>query len=112
MKLNIAPLSGGIMLLGLFGFFFGILFLINITLNWGIIVTFIGALIFIASLVSMTKAPSLDELAIDEHIEDRKKRIKTLSHKEYLEEIHKQQKAKPKTKSVRKKTSKKRTVKK
>lgn len=72
---KVAPLSGGFMLTGMFGLLFATMFLNQYSLNWAFIVGIVSFSMFVASMISMTKAPIEDELLIDEHIADRKKRI-------------------------------------
>ena len=120
MRQDIHPLSGGFMLFGLFGFLFALTFLRNYSLNWSFLVGSISAIMFVASMISMTHNPIEDELLIDEHISKRKNRVKIYSLKEWKEhetrlrlrhelQLKKLNSLKPKTtiKKTKKKTSKK-----
>jgi hypothetical protein len=91
--IQVAPLTGGFMLIGLLAFFLAVFFIRTISLDWAFIIGFIGAIMFFASMVSMTKAPVPEELLIDEHIQDRRSRVRVMSKKEY-EEYLKQKQAK------------------
>ena len=126
MKQQVAPLSGGFMLLGMFGFLIAVMFVKNYSLDWAFILGSVSAIMFVASMISMTKAPVEEELLLDEHISDRKRRVKIYTLKEYkahealMKEKHKQElqalkeakpEVKPKNKPNTKKTSKKSTKK-
>ncbi|MGE0792629.1 MAG: hypothetical protein AB7V77_00450 [Candidatus Woesearchaeota archaeon] len=75
---KVAPLSGSFMLVSMLGILISTLFLKNYSLNWAFIVGFISICMFVASFISMTYAPIEEELAIDEHHEVRKARIKVM----------------------------------
>lgn len=83
MRKDIAPLSGSFLLVGLFLLFLGLLVIIPISLNYGLLVTIFGGIMVIASLISTTYGPVEAELALDEHVSERKQRVKKLSKKEY-----------------------------
>lgn len=121
MKQNVAPLSGGVMIVGMFGFLIAVMFLKNYSLNWAFIVGTVSAIVFVASLISMTHAPIEDELLLDEHISDRRRRVKIYTLKEYkahellMKERHKRElealkKSKPDSKKTVKKANKKKTL--
>lgn len=122
MKQHVAPLSGGMMIIGMFGFLVAIMFLKNYSVNWAFIVGTVSAILFVASLISTTKGPVEEELLLDEHTEDRRKRVKiyTLAeykkHEELMRARHKEElaalkEAKPEIKSKKKtkKTTKRKT---
>ncbi len=111
--IEIAPLSGGFMLIGLLAFFSAILFIGPAFNNdWAFIIGFIGALMFFASMISMTKAPVPEELLIDEHLSNRESRVKVMSKRHYKAYV-KAQKAQAKAKkTTKKKVAKKKVVKK
>lgn len=73
--IKVAPLSGSFMLVSMLGIAVSTMFLSKYSLNWAFIIGFLSVCMFIASLISMTKAPVEAELAIDEHKEVRKQRI-------------------------------------
>ena len=75
---KVAPLSGSFMLLSMFGILFSTMFLMKYSINWGFIVLFVSSCMFIASFISMTKAPIEEELLIDEHHTERNSRIKRI----------------------------------
>jgi len=121
MKQNIAPLSGGMMIIGMFGFLIAIMFLKNYSLNWAFILGTISIIIFVASLISVTQAPVEEELLLDEHISERRRRVKIYTLKEYeahellMKEKHKREleelkKYKPKPVKTVKKATKKKTL--
>jgi len=123
MRNKIAPLSGGFMIVGMFGFLFALIFLRNYSLNWAFIVGSVSTIIFVASLISTTYAPVEEELTLDEPLSERKRRVKIYSLKEYEEhlkqlkqrqkkEIEELKKQKPKTRSKKSSTKKTKTTKK
>ena len=59
-RFQVAPLPGGMMLLGMLGFLVVMVYTAygNISITWGFTLGFVFALIFIASMISMTKAPT------------------------------------------------------
>ena len=63
--MKVAPLSGSFMITAIIGFLIATMFLPQYSLNWAIIVGIISFAMFIASVISMTKAPVEDELALD-----------------------------------------------
>lgn len=110
MRFEVAPLSGGFMLTSIIGFLFAVMFLKNYSLSWAIVIAVVSFVMFIASMISMTKAPIEDELAIDEHYIERKERVKKLTKHEY-EEYLKNEKKKKSLKKPKKKTAKKKVMK-
>ena len=52
-----APLSGGFMIASIVGFFISTIYLMELSLNWGIALAMIFIIMLIASIISMTKAP-------------------------------------------------------
>jgi hypothetical protein len=52
-----APLSGGFMIASIVGFFVSTIYIADLSLNWGFAMAVIFVLMFIASIISMTKAP-------------------------------------------------------
>ena len=120
MKQNVAPLSGGVMIAGMFGFLIAIMFLKNYSLNWAFIVGTVSAIVFVASMISVTKSPVEEELLLDEHTSERRRRVKIYTLKEYkahellMKEKHKRElealkEAKPESKKTVKKAKKKKT---
>jgi glucose uptake protein GlcU len=79
--IKVAPLSSSFMLVSMLGMAFSVMFLQKYSLNWAFIIGFISVCMFIASMISMTKAPIEAELLIDEHKEVRKQRIKVSKSK-------------------------------
>ncbi len=61
---KVAPLSSGYMLMSMFGFVASLVVIIPYNKPWGFAFAFIFTLMFIASIISMTHAPSLDTLEI------------------------------------------------
>lgn len=82
--MKIAPLSGSFLLIGLFAFFFGLLYVVPLSTSIGAAITFFGAIVIIASVISTTHGPVEEELALDEHVSDRKKRVRIIGRREYL----------------------------
>lgn len=78
---KVAPLSSSFMLVSLIGIIISTMFLSKLSLNWAFIVGFVSICMFIASLISMTKAPVEEELMIDEHHTIRKARVKVIKGK-------------------------------
>ena len=60
-----APLSNVYMMASMLGFIISAWFIIPISKPWGFALTLIFLLMFIASVISMSKAPIEDELRID-----------------------------------------------
>lgn len=56
-KFKVAPLSGGFMLTSIVGFAASVLFIYKISISWGVTFMVFFAIMFIASLVSMTYNP-------------------------------------------------------
>jgi len=79
-KLHYAHLSAGFMLTSIVGFFVSIYFIMNkISITWGFTFTLFFTLMFISSVISMTKADYTekeyqDELAIHETPNYKKKK--------------------------------------
>jgi len=65
MNFQAAPLSSGYMLASMLGFLIAVIAIVPISLSWGAAIAFIFALMFIASVISMTHAPVEAELEID-----------------------------------------------
>ena len=57
-ELNIAPLSGGYMVTSLVGFLISAFYIMPNSRKWGFTFVLFFTLMFIASLISMTYAPS------------------------------------------------------
>ena len=57
-ELNIAPLSGGYMVTSLVGFLISAFYIMPNSRQWGFTFVLFFTLMFIASLISMTYAPS------------------------------------------------------
>ncbi len=66
-----APLSAGFMLTSILGFFISIWFIMDLSATWGFTFTLFFIIMFLASLISMTKAEPrpdhMDTLAIHNH---------------------------------------------
>ena len=52
-----APLSGGFMITSIVGFFVSSIYISDFSLNWGFALSIVFIIMFIASIISMTKAP-------------------------------------------------------
>ena len=52
-----APLSGGFMIASIVGFFVSTIYIADFSLNWGFALSVLFIIMFIASIISMTKAP-------------------------------------------------------
>ncbi|MGM5480784.1 MAG: hypothetical protein ACQESE_00055 [Nanobdellota archaeon] len=110
----VAPLSQGFFLASIIGFLIAVMFLSKYSLPWSIVLGVVSAVMFLASMISMTKAPVEDELALDEHVSGRKDRVVVLSKKEYdaLKKVEEESIAKtkksssPKTSSSKKRKGK------
>ncbi len=61
---KVAPLSSGYMLTSMFGFIASLMVIMPMSRPWGLAFALIFALMFIASVISMTHAPSLAALEI------------------------------------------------
>jgi len=64
MAFKAAPLSSGYMLMSMFGFIVSVLVIMDLSRSWGLTLALIFAMMFIASLISMTHAPVLSALEI------------------------------------------------
>ena len=64
-KFKVAPLSNVFMMASMLGFIISAWFIIPVSKSWGFASSLIFLLMFIASLISMSKAPSEAELQID-----------------------------------------------
>jgi len=106
---KIAPLPGSFMLVSIFGFLFALFFLKDYTLNGAVIVGLISIIMFFASVISMTRAPIEDELALEETFKGRKSRVKIVTGRELA--ARKKKAANKNTKKVVKKAAKKKTKK-
>mgnify|MGYP003997598365 FL=1 len=60
-KWHAVPLKGSFMASAMLGFFISAYYVYPKTFNFGVTFMFIFALMFIAALVSMTKAPEINE---------------------------------------------------
>ncbi|RJQ18146.1 hypothetical protein C4573_00295 [Candidatus Woesearchaeota archaeon] len=58
-----ATLSSGFMLTSMLGFLISVLYVYKMDESWGVAFSLIFILMFIASIISMTKAPVADETA-------------------------------------------------
>jgi hypothetical protein len=75
---KVAPLSGGFFLFSIFGFLISTIYVMDISETWGFAFALLFVLMFIASFISMTKAPideqlHLERLAIHEEIHNKQK---------------------------------------
>ena len=52
-----APLNGGFMIASIVGFFVSAIYIAELSLNWGFALSVVFILMFIASIISMVKAP-------------------------------------------------------
>ena len=57
-ELNVAPLSGGYMLTSIVGFLISAFYILPSSKTWGFTFVLFFTLMFVASLISMTYAPS------------------------------------------------------
>ena len=78
MQLRYVHLSAGFMLTSIIGFFISIYFIMSLSPTWGFTFTLFFMLMFVASIISMTKAPYKEkeyqeELAIHDKIHKTKK---------------------------------------
>ncbi|MFW5866144.1 MAG: hypothetical protein ACOCU6_03565 [Nanoarchaeota archaeon] len=89
---SIAPLSKGFFLTSIFGFLIAVMFIANYSLAWATIIGILCVVMFLASVISMTKAPVEEELALDEHVKGRDDRVVVMSKKEYEQLKHAQDK--------------------
>ncbi|MFP4195403.1 MAG: hypothetical protein ACLFSN_01425 [Candidatus Woesearchaeota archaeon] len=81
----VAPLSQRFFLTSIIGFLLAVMFIADYSVSWAVVVGIISMVMFLASMISMTRAPVEDELALDEHRSGRKDRVVVLSKKEYEE---------------------------
>lgn len=58
---KIAPLSGGFMITSIVGFLASVLFVYDASVSWGVTFMIFFAIMFIASIISMTKYPVAQE---------------------------------------------------
>jgi len=56
-----APLKGSFMIISIIGFLISAMYLIPLSLTWGLMLTIFFTITFVASLVSMTHAPTLEK---------------------------------------------------
>lgn len=61
MKWHASPLSGGFMVTSMLGFLISAYFVYPQSLRFGLACMLVFTLMFVASLISMTKAPLMDE---------------------------------------------------
>ena len=52
-----APLSGGFMIASIVGFLVSSIYIADFSINWGFALAVVFVIMFIASIISMTKAP-------------------------------------------------------
>ena len=64
-QLNIAPLSGGYALTCIIGFLISAFYVLPLNKKWGFALLLIFSLMFVASMISMTYAPSDWPLRMD-----------------------------------------------
>ena len=64
-EFNIAPLSGGFMLTSMVGFIISAFYILPASKNWGFTFVLFFTLMFVASAISMTYAPSDWPLKMD-----------------------------------------------
>ena len=75
---KVAPLSGGFFLVSIFGFLISVIYIMDISETWGFSFALLSVMMFIASFISMTKAPvdeqlHLERLAVHEEIHNKHK---------------------------------------
>ena len=92
----VAPLSQNFFLASIFGFLISVMFISQYSLSWAVVGGTISGVMFLASMISLTKAPVEDELALDDYNMHRNQRVTVLSKSEYDE--LKRKRAKNKTK--------------
>ncbi len=63
--LDVAPLTGSFMITAILGFIISLMWVYPQSQSFGIAFAVVFALMFIASVISMTKSPGGDELQID-----------------------------------------------
>ena len=85
MVMKVAPLSGTLLLVGMLGFLVALFLVLPYSLNFGILVAVFSFMLIAASMISTTYGPVEEELALDEHHSERKKRVYTLTKAEYEE---------------------------
>ena len=56
-QLNVAPLTGGYMITSMVGFFISAVYVFPRSYNWGVAFSIFFALMFVASMISMTYGP-------------------------------------------------------
>ena len=66
-ELNIAPLSGGYMITSIVGFLISAFYILPNSTKWGFTFVLFFTLMFVASLISMTYAPSDWPLKMNKH---------------------------------------------
>ncbi len=64
MAFKAAPLSSGHMLMSMFGLIVSLLVIMDLSRPWGLTLSLVFGMMFIASLISMTHAPVLSALEI------------------------------------------------
>ncbi len=63
---KVAPLSAGFMATSMLGFFVSTFYIMGLSETWGFTFTLFFVLMFVSSMISMTKADVEAELALDE----------------------------------------------
>ena len=66
------------MLVSMLGILLSTMYINKFSIPWAFTIGFLSLCMFIASIISMTKAPIEEELQIDEHHKVRKSRVKVL----------------------------------
>ena len=79
----VAPLSQSFFLMSIIGFLISVMFLSKYSPSWAMVLGLVSAVMFFASMISMTKAPVEEELALDHHNTGREDRVVVLSKHEY-----------------------------
>lgn len=64
LKWKAVPLKGSFMVTAILGFFISYYYVYSVSLGFGVVCMFIFTLMFIASLISMTKAPLMNHREI------------------------------------------------
>ena len=80
---GVAPLSKGFFIASILGLMISFMFLHTISLPWAVAVGVVSFVMFISAMVSITRAPVEEELALDDYDSGRHDRVVVLSGSEY-----------------------------
>lgn len=67
-EINVAPLTGGFMITSIVGFLISVIYVYPQSVTWGFTFGVFFALMFIASMISMTYGPEAAQLHVAERI--------------------------------------------